>query len=141
MFHGPNPGKPTNFNDNMKMYNWTELSTPGIFPLPIGDFIGQAGMLVKKHVLDDIGYPWFKAGQMDAGKLQEDMTFCAELQRRGHTIWVDRDNLLDHYFTVGVTAKKVDGAYVPGLISDGMTILLPQAKLIQNPRLAKSKEE
>lgn len=126
VIHGPQAGERI-WHEDMLLYRWTELSRDGLYALPKGDFIGQAGMLVKKHVLDKLGYPWFKAGQLDPGRLQEDMTFCHDLQTLGYTVWVDQDIILDHYFIIGITARKHEGKYVPALLSGKSTIVLPDA--------------
>src|SRR3990167_7235154 len=68
-------GRGDGWHDDLQTYSWQELSGWGPKVLPKGDFVGQAGMLVRKPVLDDIGYPWFKTGQFDRGGLQEDMYF------------------------------------------------------------------
>ena len=127
IMHGPEDGgRP--WQESMLLYHWDEVSGDGLMALPMGDFIGQAGMLVRKPVLDKIGYPWFKAGQLDPGRLQEDMTFCREIQQLGYTVWVDRDVVFDHHFVIGITAKKHEGFYVPALRSGLMTIVLPDAR-------------
>ena len=126
IMHGPDGGNP--WQESMLLYHWDEVSGDGLLALPKGDFIGQAGMLVRKSVLDKIGYPWFKAGQLDPGRLQEDMTFCREIQQLGYTVWVDQDIIFDHHFIVGVTARKHNGFYTPALKSGNMTIVLPDAR-------------
>jgi hypothetical protein len=108
----------------MPLYTWGEL-TPRLMPLPIGDFIGQAGMLVKRTVFEGWPAPWFKAGQQDPGRLQEDMTFCRELQTRGYTIYVDCTQILDHYFPFGITARLHDGEWVPALDNNSHIAVLP----------------
>ena len=128
LMHGPKEGEKI-WHEDMLLYDWDELSGEGLMALPKGDFIGQAGMLVKKHVLDKLGgYPWFKCGQLDPGRLQEDLTFCHELQNAGFTVWIDQDVIFDHYFMIGVTAKRHDGKWVPALVSGCNTIVLPEAK-------------
>ena len=127
VMHGPAEGEAI-WHEDMPLYSWDELSGKGLLKFPKGDFIGQAGMLVKRHVLDKIGYPWFKAGQLDKGRLQEDMTFCRELQEHGFTVWVDQDVIFDHYFIIGVSAKRHDGQWCPALISGTETIVLPEVK-------------
>ena len=109
VLHGPV------WHEEMPLYRWSELSGPGLLALPEGDFIGQAGMLVRKRVLDRIGYPWFKAGQIDPGRLQEDMTFCRELQSLGYTVWVDQEVIFDHHAPIAVTARKHAGKWVPAI--------------------------
>jgi len=114
------PYKPT-----MDLYEWSELSEPGLYALPEGDFIGQAGMLVRKPVLDRIGYPWFRGGQFDAGRLQEDLDFCKRLQEFGYTVWIDRDIVLGHTFHNTIKARRdANGVYQPRLISGGVEVEL-----------------
>jgi hypothetical protein len=125
IMHGD--GSLSTWAESLPLYTWKELSTPGLLALPIGDFIGQAGMLVQKSVFANWSYPWFKAGQQDPGRLQEDMTFCRELQQRGETIWIDCDQVLDHYFYSGVSARKLNGEYVPVLYDGKQLIYLPDA--------------
>ncbi|MCI0561703.1 MAG: glycosyltransferase, partial [Nitrososphaera sp.] len=103
------------WRDDMQTYSWEELSGPGLKALQYGDFIGQAGMLVQKPVLDKIGYPWFKCGKFDEGRLQEDMWFCHELQELGYTVWVDTEIVFDHYMLGKVTAKRMNGVWTPTL--------------------------
>jgi len=129
MMHGD--GK---WHENMPLYHWDELSAGGLLELPFGDFIGQSGMLVRKHVLDKIGYPWFKCGQLDPGRLQEDLTFCKELQSLGYKVWVDTDIIFDHYFINSITARRYQGKWCPALKCGphGEVMVLPEAK----PKLA-----
>lgn len=126
MMHGPQNGEM--YHEDMPLYHWDELSGDGLFALPKGDFIGQAGMLVKKHVLDKLGYPWFKCGQLDPGRLQEDLWFCHEVQELGYTVYVDQEIVLDHYFITGVTARKHDGKWCPALKFGDNVMVLPYAK-------------
>ena len=105
-------------------------------PLPKGDFIGQSGMLVRKHVLDKVGYPWFKCGQIDPGRLQEDLTFCRELQNFGYTIYVDQEIIFDHWVPMAITARRVgkEEKWVPG-VSRGLgdVVLMPYSATKKNP--------
>ena len=130
VMHGPTDGRI--WHENMPLYTWAELSGDGLMALPTGDFIGQAGMLVRKPVLDQIGYPWFKCGQFDPGRLQEDIHFCRTMQQLGYTVWVDRDVIFDHWFIMGVTARKHDGQYVPALKTGNSVVVLPDARGIEN---------
>lgn len=123
VMHGP-------YSTQMQLYRWDELSAPGLMALPAGDFIGQAGMLVKRHVLDAIGEPWFKTGQFSPGRLNEDLWFCHELQAKGFTVWVDCSTVFEHIFHVGVHAKRVGGKWVPALRSGLVTVVLPEEQPI-----------
>jgi len=128
IMHGPEDPNEI-WHENLPLYHWDELSGIGLFPLPAGDFIGQAGMLVRKPVLDKIGYPWFKCGQIDKGRLQEDMYFCHEVQKLGYTVYIDQEQVLDHYFTHCITARKVEGKWCPALKgTNNHVMVLPDAK-------------
>ena len=110
-------------------YQWEEVSGSGLFSLPKGDLPGRSGMLIKKNVLDEIRFVmqvggtevplWFKCGQLIPGVMQEDIFFAIELQRLGHTIWLDQDIVLDHLAYCTVTAKRDEktGLYRPELNS------------------------
>lgn len=126
VLHGPGDGS---WHPEMPIYRWDELSGDGLLALPYGDFIGQAGMLVRKRVLDEIGYPWFKCGQIDKGRLQEDLTFCRELQQRGYTVWIDQEVVFDHHAPVCVTARRHEGVWVPAIkAGTGSVCVMPDAK-------------
>ncbi len=126
VIHGPEDGRI--WDDQMPLYTWEELSGDGLLALPKGDFIGQAGMLVRKHILDAIGDPWFKPGKLDPGRLAEDLWFCHELQEKGFTVWVDQTTIFEHWFSMGITARKHDGRWVPALRSGLMTMVLPDVQ-------------
>ena len=53
---------------------------------------GQAGMLIKKHVLDAIGEPWFET----YGKQNEDLEFCRKIRNAGFKIHCDTGAHLGH---------------------------------------------
>lgn len=129
VLHGPTDGRV--WHENMPLYTWDELSGDGLLPLPVGDFIGQAGMLIRKSVLDRLSYPWFEAGQLDSGRMQEDLHFCRKLQQLGITVHIDQDVIFDHWFIMGVTARKHQGQYVPALRIGDSVMVLPDAKGIK----------
>ena len=134
VLHGPNDDPDIHWKEDMPLYHWDELSGEGLLPLPMGDFIGQAGMLVKKHVLDRIGYPWFKCGQFDKGRLQEDLSFCRELQQLGYTVYVDQEVIFDHFAPMCITARKHEGSWAPALSAGtGAVVVLPFSATRKNP--------
>ena len=75
-------------------------------------------MLIRKKVLDELGgYPWFKAGQLDRGDVDEDFFFCGELHTLGYRILVDRDIVLPHIGLCKFTARRdPDGIYRPEIL-------------------------
>ena len=54
--------------------------------------VGGAGLLVRKHVLDAIGPPYFET----FGKQNEDLEFCRKIRDAGFKIHVDCDAKLGH---------------------------------------------
>ena len=55
---------------------------------------GSAGMLVRRPVLDAIGFPWFESS--DGVFLNEDLEFCRRVRALGYDIWCDPHALLGH---------------------------------------------
>lgn len=68
---------------------------------------GSAGMLVRRHVLEAIGDPWFESH----GGLNEDLTFCAKVREAGFRIWCDVDCRLGHLSTHTVWPARRDGGW------------------------------
>ena len=54
--------------------------------------VGGAGLLIKKHVLEAIGDPYFET----YGKQNEDLEFCRKIRNAGYKIHVDTGCLLGH---------------------------------------------
>jgi len=129
VMHAPDDGSV--WSDDMPIYNWGELSGTGLLALPKGDFIGQAGMLIRKNVIDAIPKPTFKTGKCHPGRLHEDLWFCHEIQELGFTVWVDQDTIFDHWFALGITARRHEGKWVPALKSGAGTIVLPDAANVE----------
>lgn len=135
VMHGPEDPNVV-WHEDMPVYHWDELSGEGLFPLPFGDYVGQAGMLVRKPVLDKLGYPWFKCGQLDPGRLQEDLNFCRRVQEAGYTVYIDQNQILNHHSNMGITARKTaDGCWSPAVEVGIHTMVLPGAKpqALENP--------
>jgi len=118
IMHGP-------YKLGMTVYRWNELPATGLWPLPTGDFVGQAGMLVQKSILDHMGDPWFLPGKLEPDRLQEDLYFCQRLQNQGETIWIDCDQVLDHIGHIVCTAVKTKDGWVPAIQSGDKLLALP----------------
>lgn len=55
---------------------------------------GSAGMLVRRPVLDTLGFPYFES--TDGVYLNEDFEFCRKVRANGYDIWCDPSALLGH---------------------------------------------
>lgn len=107
LMHGPVAPK-------MRRYSWTELPTTGLYKIPPPDSAGQAGALVKKHVLDKLGDPWFEAGQLTPGRLMEDMYFIQRMHELGVDMYVDCDQVMPHIANITITPLKYQGRWYAG---------------------------
>jgi hypothetical protein len=64
-------------------YMWEEFPQNEIIEVVAA---GNAGMLIKKHVLDAIGDPWFEAGKSNRENISEDLWFCKRARNAGYKI-------------------------------------------------------
>ena len=65
--------------------------------------VGGAGMLIRKHVLDAIGPPWFDFTMTSEGhRIGEDLSFCRRIRQAGFDIHVDLENPIGHLTTTAV---------------------------------------
>jgi hypothetical protein len=55
---------------------------------------GSGSMLVRKHVLDAIGDPWFHNPQGTV--INDDLEFCRKIRDAGYTIWMDTEVSVGH---------------------------------------------
>jgi hypothetical protein len=68
---------------------------------------GSAGMLVRRHVLDAVGYPWFE--NTDGVYLNEDFYFCAKVRAAGFEIHCDPYAYLGHIGQMHVWPARYEG--------------------------------
>ena len=107
IMHGPLAPK-------MRRYEWTDLPASGLFVLPKGDSMGQAGFLVRRRVLGLIGDPWFEGGKLTPGRLQEDQYFVKRIQDLGIDINIDCDLAMAHIANIAILPQKHGGRWYAG---------------------------
>jgi GT2 family glycosyltransferase len=69
------------------------------------DGVGATGVLIKRHVLEAMKYPWFKmCFDPDEPKMQmgEDFYFCSQARKLGFEIWADFDLRQKHHKTIAL---------------------------------------
>jgi hypothetical protein len=72
-----------------------ELPTSGLYELGEGETVGDAGMLIRRRVLEAIGDPWYD--RLRHGSLGvDDQEFIAKVKRAGFKVYVDIDNRIGH---------------------------------------------
>ena len=67
-----------------------------------------SAMLVRRHVLDAVGDPWFSTSH---NYLNEDLDFCGKVHAAGYSIHVDPSVALGHIGHVIVTPMRREGAW------------------------------
>lgn len=86
---------------------------PGSEELPSGitevDACGATGVLIKRHVLESMQYPWFKVLYKNDGSgidCGEDFYFCLKCKEYGYKVYADFDLVQNHYKTVELNGIK-----------------------------------
>ena len=73
--------------------DWDEIPLTGISEW---DAAGTGGMLIRRNVLDAVGYPWFEVGRTAKDAPGEDLYFCTKAKALGFRVFVDSDNWTGH---------------------------------------------
>lgn len=68
---------------------------------------GTAGMLIRRHVLEAVGDPWFE--NADREQATEDLEFCRKIRQGGFRIHADPTVLLGHIGTFTAWPRRVNG--------------------------------
>ena len=85
---------------------WREIQKNGV---SLNHVVGTAGLLVRRHVLEKIGFPWFNPGQLDPGFMQEDTFFCKRVYDEGFEIYQDNENHIGHLTVCSIWPGPPDG--------------------------------
>ena len=68
--------------------------------------VGNAGMLIRRNVLEEIEFPWFRQGQLDPKFSSSDLYFCHAAQKAGFKVYVDLDNHIGHIDHIALWPRK-----------------------------------
>lgn len=85
---------------------WEEIPERGVFEI---DAAGSAGMLIRRHVLDAVGDPWFESS--GGVVLNEDVTFCAKAREHGFRIFATADVTMGHLGIFNVRPLRRNGRW------------------------------
>ena len=95
-----------------------DMPTSGLYKLAINETCGDAGMLIRRHVIEKSGPKWYE--RMKSGSHQaEDDEFVTKLKMLGFDIHVDLDNRIGHIGAVDFRPALVDGKWVVRCIGAG----------------------
>ena len=103
-------------SEHTKLKHLETLPTEGLYKLAENETTGDSGMLIRRHVLEKIGFPWYrhrKSGGWDYNA--EDQAFNALIREAGYDIWIDLDNRIGHIMTVTNYAYVREGKWRIGL--------------------------
>lgn len=78
-----------------------------LFPV---EMAGTAGMLIRRHVIDDIGFPWFKSS--DGLYMNEDFMFVRKVRAHGYDVWCDPHSFLGHIGSMQIWPGRHEGKLV-----------------------------
>jgi hypothetical protein len=122
-----------------KPYQMEDIPTDELFPVVAS---GSAGMMIKRRVLDDVGFPWFESS--DGVFLNEDLEFCRKVRAvrserapDGYEIWCDPSIRMGHIGQMTVWPHEHEGRMVVKIDHggpDGMN------EVLLGPRMAMAGE-
>lgn len=67
---------------------------------------GNAGMLIRRSVLESLEPPWWRCGQLDPGYGSPDLYFCHAAQRAGFKVHIDLANVIGHIVHAAVWPRR-----------------------------------
>jgi hypothetical protein len=71
-----------------------------------GNLLGNAGMLIKRHVLETLKSPWFENGKMNPEMGGCDLWFCQKVHDAGFGLYLDTDNTIGHLSHVAIWPRR-----------------------------------
>ena len=101
------------YSDKMqnKLQDETLGSVAGQEGLRVLEAAGTAGMLVKKHVFEKLGSPWFVPDADTPGIVCEDLAFCKRVNKLGYKVLGDITTALGHITSTAITLQaQEDGS-------------------------------
>lgn len=80
------------------------------------DACGNAGMLIRRHVIEDIGDDWHRVGWIDPDRGSSDLYFCKKAREADFDIHVDLDNHIGHLMHMAVwPTRDINNTYSVGI--------------------------
>jgi hypothetical protein len=92
-------------------FRFDEIPDTGVFEVAAA---GSAGMLIRRHVLDQMGDPWFYSSVDKQGRrtvLSEDLTFCLRARGLGYRIHATADVTIGHIGVFRVWPARQNGQW------------------------------
>lgn len=114
------PMDPTIVDHRYKRMKYLEeLPSGGLYQLAPHETCGDAGLFIRRPVLEKLGPVWYdsrKSGALAA----EDQAFVQRIKDAGYDVWVDLDNPIGHVGNVNFMPIKKKGKWEVRLIGGGV---------------------
>ena len=124
------PLDPSLVNATVGRQKWLEeLPTSGLYKLGADETCGDAGLLVRRAVLETLDRPFYDRLRSGSFK-SEDQAFTRKLQQAGYAVWIDLDHPIGHIASVAVQPVAKDGAWHIRLSGGGKHIVDIQPKRV-----------
>lgn len=103
-----------------------EFPTTGLYELQERETCGDAGMLIRKRVLDALEQPWYDARRSGSFS-SEDQAFTRRVLEAGFGVHVDCDVRLGHITPMSITPDTIDGEWAVRIDVDDKLVGLASA--------------
>ena len=87
-----------------------ELPTSGLYKLAPDETCGDAGLLIRRPVLEALERPFYDRLRSGSFK-SEDQAFTRKVLAAGFPIWIDVEHVIDHIAAVAMRPVVKDGAW------------------------------
>jgi hypothetical protein len=101
----------------------TELPTTGVHPVYA---VGSSGLLIQRHVFEQLPSPWFTLGQFD--HYGEDLAFCHHAQQADIPVHVDVEAILGHVSMMTIWPSVQQGTWVTSIQRHWLAISIAAAE-------------
>lgn len=103
---------------NGRMKYLEDLPLAGLYKLGETETCGDAGLLIRRPVLEKIGYPWYDKRQ--SGSLaSDDQAFVLRIKEAGYDVWIDLDVQLGHMSPVVFVPVRKNGRWEVRMVGGG----------------------
>lgn len=104
------PMDPTVVSSSRGQLRLEDFPTSGLYKLGEDEVCGDAGLLVRRSVLEKLERPFYNTQRSGSFK-SEDQSFTNRLKQAGYDIWVDCETTIGHIAGVSVEPVAVNGEW------------------------------
>jgi hypothetical protein len=117
-----------------RWYNrrFIEPGEKGLIPIVA---CGDGFLLIRRHVLEGMAYPWWEYGMTLPDACDHDMFFSMKVGEAGFHMWCDLDVRVDHVTQAVVRPHRAqDGTWSTHLVQADRVIGVPMASMTMAPK-------